>query len=188
MTSSNSSSIACPPLLFPETWNCSGRGECISSVVCLCTQPNWVGQGDFAFESPTCNIYIPAVQALWSIAICFQCLIMTFSIYYLRVKLRQEELASSLPLILGVLLLLSSIFLIPTAIIRAANPSTVVIGTDTVVTVLFCCGAASFWLAVHVFVYSFLEVSYKKVLMYNTNLKHSMCSITVVKISLTITA
>lgn len=149
----------CPPILAPESQNCSGRGICVDEFTCEC-QVGWTGKGDFAFGSPSCGIHIDAVRSLWAIVAILNILALVFSAYYIRVKLAQT-IRTKAPLALGFILGLENICIAATGIIRAANPSRT-IGSDVLVTVVFTVGTSLFWCAAHVFIYSFIELGLKQ--------------------------
>jgi hypothetical protein len=149
----------CPPILYPDTANCSGRGICVSATECLC-EPGWTGQGDFAFGAPGCDSNIAAIKGLWSLVAIMELLYLLWSILFLRIKLRQGSRAKS-PILLGVLLLFCNLFLMLTGLVRAISPLRT-IGSDVMVTIFFCFGAFFYWTAAHVFIYAFVELAMKQ--------------------------
>lgn len=80
-----------------------------------------------------------------------------FSVYYLKIKIAQPR-RSSHSVIMGCLFCPSSLFLMATGILRASCTETRVIGTDPVVTVLFCLGSGFFFSALAFFLSSLMDL------------------------------
>jgi hypothetical protein len=173
----------CPPILAPETQNCSGRGLCLSASVCDCPD-GWTGIGDFAFGAPSCAINVKAVAALWGLAGTLHFFVFCFALYYLKVKSKQTN-RSKTPLLLGVLILGSSTFMCTTGWIRAISPLRT-IGSDPAVTVTFVIGATCFWSGCHTFIYSFIALSLKQARIFRTNDETKERTLLHLKISLPI--
>ena len=185
-TTMTNSSSECPPLLVPQSQNCSGRGICISSTSCDC-QDGWTGLGDFAFESPSCNIYIPAIQALWSILAFFQLLSLLFAIYYLRIKHKQSRLVARLPITMGYLFVVAASLLFCCAVLRATDFRRT-IGSNVAVTLLFSLGTGTFWVSAHVFAYAFMEATNRRAMVFKASQQEQwLLSLQTVKISLIVT-
>ena len=159
----------CPSLLFPETQNCSGRGECLSPHACLCTVPGWTGYGDFAFGSPSCGINIIAIQCLWSFLAFLIVALLSFTIYYLNVKLHQKTRKARFPVILGVMTVFHTSFLLACAILRVSNPTKHVIGTHLATTVMFSLASSIYWVGANGFVYWFFYSTHQRMGFSNTD-------------------
>ena len=149
----------CPPILVPETLNCSGRGICASATNCIC-EDGWTGVGDFAFRSASCAINIKAIQALWGLLACLQFVLAFASVVFLRIKSQQKSRPLS-PILLGSFVLLFSTCLGATGMIRAVDPLRT-IGTDGAATALFCIGTSAFWTAVNIFIYAFIDLALRQ--------------------------
>ena len=158
---------SCPPLLPPASQNCSGRGVCVSDTICSC-EAGWTGRGDFAFLSPSCDVNLGAIEALYAILAIAHFLQMPICVLYLRTKLDPKRVKknkySKLPIAMGFLLLLSNILFSSLGVLRAANPGTRTIGTDPAATVLFGLGGSVYWTAIHVFILGFIEVVHRQAL------------------------
>jgi len=149
----------CPPILVPDTQNCSGRGVCLTATFCDC-EDGWTGIGDFAFQSPTCNVNIKAIQALWGLLACLHWSAAVLAVLYLRIKAKQKTRPLG-PILMGISILSTGVFVGTTAMIRATNPLRT-IGSDTVVTVLFAFGTSSFWIAVNLFIFAFIDLALRQ--------------------------
>jgi hypothetical protein len=161
----------CPPLLSPESTNCSGRGVCISSTWCECAE-GWTGVGDFAFGSPTCNVNISAVKALWGILGVVHFIQIFCALYFLKLKLEKQRKSSDrmISTVMVLLNLIGNVFFCSTALIRVVYTTTRTIGSDALTTVLFTFGCAFFWTMIHIFVYSFMLLAYSQAM---RGLQHS---------------
>jgi len=151
--------MECPPILYPQTQNCSGRGVCLSATTCLCPE-GWTGQGDFAFDSPNCDINLSAIRGLWAMLAVSHLFTILWIIFYFKKKYGQRSRPVA-PIVLGVLFLCSSTCLMITGLIRSIQPLRT-IGSDVTVTVFFCLGTAVFWTGCTVFINIFLELALKQ--------------------------
>lgn len=151
---------SCPPILAPETANCSGRGECLSATVCDCL-PGWTGHGDFVFSQPTCSVNLDVIRGLWGACAAVNAALFLFAIYYLIQKTAQQKTRSKSPKVYGICTFTQGLAMLITGSLRASAPERV-IGTDTAVTVFFFIGSTACWIAAHVFIYSFISLAIKQ--------------------------
>jgi hypothetical protein len=153
----------CPPILFPETRNCSGRGVCTFNSSCLC-ESGWSGRSDFVAGSPGCSVNIVTVQVFWIFLSCLHFLTFLISVKYLHVKLKQKRTSSSskLPLYMVVMIMVSDILFCCLGILRSTSYETRVIGYDETTTFLFSVGAAIYWSMIHVATLALLEAIYQQ--------------------------
>ena len=166
--------MECPPLLYPETQNCTGRGVCVSATVCDC-QSGYTGIGDFSFQSPSCAIDIVVVKAVYGIYASLNFLGVIITLVYLKIKLSQFNIHGRMqkvkvysPIVLGITESVSMAFLGTTAVIRATFTDTRSIGSDVSTTVCYVIGVTANWFAVHVFTYGFLNLAYVRLMKYKS--------------------
>jgi hypothetical protein len=75
--------------------DCSGRGSVIpGSTECICID-NWSNIGDFALDGSDCDIFVPAVLALWSLALLcatrIAFAIISYFINYYTIQVRRKQ-------------------------------------------------------------------------------------------------
>jgi hypothetical protein len=88
----------------------------------------------------------------------------------LRKKIEQrmkKQMTDLSPILLGVLVLSSSLFLGAVAVLRASNPQSLTIGMDVSVTICYALGLASYFATLHIFAFSFLQLSYVRLGRFN---------------------
>ena len=159
--------ISCPPLLSPEVFNCSGRGECLSLTECRCMD-GWTGLGDFAYKSPSCDVNILAVKILWILLGLTHFMQMCIVIYLFLVRfvrgtnsaitIKSQQKQQMVTIAVVVTMVFANLLFISLSIGRAVHTETKTIGTDALATSLFSLASAVFWAMLHLFLYSFLVV------------------------------
>ena len=88
---------------------------------------------------------------------------------------------------MGYILLISSLLLFCCAIVRVTD-YTRTIGTNVAVTLLFCLGSGIFWIAVHVFTYSFMEATNRQVIKFKRSEKKHLISLGAARLTLILSA
>ena len=157
----------CPEARVPFTEACSGVGVCLDSLSCECPQ-GLSGVSDWAIGAPTCAISPVAIQVMYSILAVAQFAQLTFTLYFLK-RLWQTSSSQNAKkkrrdrykVVMAIFSVLSTLFFIPLAIIRASQPvnPTSTIGTSTVTTILFAFGISTFWIYALLFSQSILALS-----------------------------
>lgn len=75
-------------LVFSPSTQCSSNGYCVNSstteTICNCTAPGFSSLGDWRFQSGLdCDVYIPAVLAIWCLVLVFATLALLLSTFEL---------------------------------------------------------------------------------------------------------
>ena len=148
----------CPPILAPETQNCSGRGVCIDSAHCFC-EPGWTGAGDFVFGAPSCAVNILAISILWSLAAVleFACIILTIN-FYRRKKKLVKAITKSQTMFVASCFVHNGAWAI-CGILRVSRSELKTIGAEPVVTTIYVLGMLALTFAVDSYIYIFLEMA-----------------------------
>ena len=141
-------------LLWPETRSCAGNGACVATGNATTTPPcacdtDWTYVGDLALDplSPMCDIYIPAVRALWALMTASLVLALGAVAASLLVRWRRRTLRRMpRPLVaVHALVVLEAALLSPLGVAKAGDPSAWVVGRDAGATTLYCLGATATW-------------------------------------------
>ena len=136
----------CPPLWFPEEQPCSGRGSCVFGD-CSCPA-DWAGAPDMSVGR-SCAINVTAVTALWAIAAILQIGLAGYSVFYLWRKKPGKTFAelTRASILVGVFSFIYAVCMATVAIIRATHVTTIAVGSDVTLTVLFAIGSSAFYIS-----------------------------------------
>jgi len=130
--------MSCPAV--PSDPSCSGRGVCVGPNTCDCgaLSPGWTGVGDMVFGSPSCSVFVPAVQALWAMTLCVALVLLPLPTwcFYRRLKFRKQWLDVTSDLYFHGLRSGQLMCTAAMSLLRATRPMDS-IGNDIAVTVLF---------------------------------------------------
>ena len=120
---------------------------------CICEE-GWIGNGDFIFGSPACQLNVIAVKAIYGLLTCTNLINIIFTFFFLFRKFlhlgRRKPRVNCVRFIrekgvfIGFCSLFASGFLSSLGLIRITNPFRT-IGTDVTCTLMFVLGSVFFW-------------------------------------------
>ena len=110
------------------------------------------------FMSPSCDINLNVVRALWACTLLVQFLAMMMAVFYL-VDVARKYRGQYRKIIFGLVCLTEGVCMTTTCALRVSQPESMIIGTNVAISVLFGLGAFSFWIHVLLFTSNFVRLS-----------------------------
>jgi len=144
MSPTASPTADCPLVLAPLTVPCRG-GACIDIATCACPYPS-LGEGDFVFGAPSCDLNYEVVRSMWSVTASFHLVGVFIGFVYLTRTLPKYALKHHKNL-LGLHSFACHVCLFVTGVLRAWDPVSTPIGTNVATSALFSFGAYAFWVS-----------------------------------------
>jgi len=131
--------MTCPEVLAPLPGPCA-NGHCVGADTCACTWPQ-TGFGDFVLGSPSCDINLNVVSALWAVCACAQGVALAYCLYgHVVLPSRWNRCRPDGKTLIVTLGTVASACLLAVSLTRAAAPEHTAVGTNIATSFLFTVG------------------------------------------------
>ncbi|KAH9259521.1 hypothetical protein BASA81_001942 [Batrachochytrium salamandrivorans] len=157
----------CPAVWYPATSACGEQGECVDAYHCNCPL-GWSGSGDFVVHSPSCLLYLPAIQAEWAVVMVLYLVLFVLGLESTHRAYSQHQRSRTTNAMkkfykrftfhFSAAMLMQSVFFIVVSSLKVAQPDAK-IGTDVAITVFYCCGFLCFGVGAVYFLRVFLDLN-----------------------------